>query len=114
MGCHDHANLSSWAYARSTGFGMAQLESLIFINLPVACLALILGYVFYLKSKGTISKSLTGQDSFSRFKHSFITWDTEPNPSNSGLISTSIWCAFSSKCAAFIRFIFVQRISLCH
>ena len=64
---------------------------------------------FYLKSNGTISKSLTGQDSFSRFKHSFITWDTEPNPSNSGLTSTSIWCAFSSKYAAFIRFIFVQK-----
>ena len=52
MGCHDHANLSSWAYARSTGFGMAQLESLIFINLPVACLALILGYVFLPKEQG--------------------------------------------------------------
>ncbi len=54
MGCHDHANLSSWAYARSTGFGTwASLigRPLFFINLPVACLALILGYVFSTKEQ---------------------------------------------------------------
>ncbi len=85
-------------------------KALFFINLPVACLALILGYIFLPKEQGDNKQEFDWAGFFfSRFKHSFITWDTEPNPSNSGLTSTSIWCAFSSKCAAFYKIYFVQK-----